>query len=192
MFSKNRFEILGFKSKSDLIDFLDRPETILFIGKNYEHYKNLWIYYYEKKVEKIKPPKVKGRFVWISLLSPFIWLFYRKMYLWLGSFFLLIAGYTFLDTYFGWENSFSPIFLLTLLILVDGQVYYLEHVRKTIDKAFTLSNEKRAKFLHRRGGTSLLLAGLSVPTTMILVVTVDYFAYSLTDAAQTLSYWESP
>lgn len=194
-YSKKIFENLGFNSRDDLETFLNREDVINLIGKNYDHYKTLWLYHYDKKVEKKSPEKVQGRFNWLGLLAPFAWLAYRKMYAVLIAVCSVILAVSLIETYMGTEPDISNKIanMAGLILAMTGKQFYFSHVVQSVKKMDKMTSTDKARFLSRNGGVSVLWAWLATPVFLVVLIISIEAVYMLTGEAQDpSSYITSP
>ena len=62
MLNAKSFKVMGFETLSDLEAFLDREDVKTLIGDKYDHYRELWLETFDRKVNKAEKVKIKGRF----------------------------------------------------------------------------------------------------------------------------------
>jgi hypothetical protein len=102
---------------------------------------------------------------WATLLLSVLWFGYRKMYLNLIIFIVVLAAISINDTTFTKVLSYLYVFFVALY----GNTIYYRHVKKKlrITEALNLSQETLNSKLKKTGGTSLLGVFFSVLVILI-------------------------
>ena len=170
------YENLGFNNIKRLEDFLDRDEVKELIGKNYNHYKELWLDNFNHAVNGMKKRKIKRRMNWLALISPLIWYGYRKMYGAMMAMIAALAAVTFAEVYYGFDIPARAYIALSTLLLITSKDAYFHHIVNSMKKADAMVNkEERKNYLRSRAGVSVFWAVLSLP----LLAAVLYIAMHL-------------
>lgn len=152
------------------------------IGKNYDHYFDLWISDYKYNVLNEPKKKVKGSFNWLALLAaPLVWFAYRRMYTYYFVTALMFCAMTFVENYYD-LNSVSLLGAM-LVFVIYSKDFYFGHLVGCIKKIDSMpNNERRASYLHWRRGVSVLYAFLAVPVFFVFGFVTILLAECLKDA----------
>ncbi len=118
--------------------------------------------FYGARFAKLDKDDKKTSWNWFAFVIPFCWLAYRKMYLECVAYYVITTGLHtsinemlasvghFVDV--GWTIDIVFMFACGLY----GNWLYKNKIDKNVAKCITLPEEKREKFIRRRGGTSVL------------------------------------
>lgn len=167
MLNHKRLSKLGINSLHDLEAILARDDVKIMIGKNYDHYRSLWINRYRRLVMKEDIEKEKGGFCWLAFLACIAWFGYRRMYMLLFVFIIMIAALVFAETYYDLRSTS----LLGLAVFMGfwGKDFYLDHIIASTQKIDKLPNQERVdRFLKWRTGVSQFWAWVAVPLSIAL------------------------
>ena len=170
MLNAKSFKAMGFETLSDLEAFLDREDVKTLIGDKYDHYRELWLETFDRKVNKAEKVKIKGRFNWLALLSYIIWAAYRKMYAHYLAFLFLMAALTFAEVYFGFEvpsGAFVGMFIALALMSKD---FYFGNLVEYVKKLDAMDEGERESYIALRAGTSKLYAWLALPVFLAVLI----------------------
>lgn len=95
-FSKREKE--GYLDDIDFEKFIERREVREFIGKNYDHYREIWLKDYRKK-RRVRKMLVGFHWNALGVLCWPAWFAYRKMYTLLAIMTALMAAFSFAQVY---------------------------------------------------------------------------------------------
>jgi len=180
---KKRLEKLGFHSIDDLEKFLDRDETKKMIGKNYDHYRELWIANYYQGVMGEPKKKVKGRTNWLAIVAYPIWFAYRKMYAIFFGICVAMAAISFGEVYFNYEIPASA-YSGTIILAFMAKDIYFEHLIKQVKKVDNMPNKERKESFYKwHGGVSIIFAILSLPIFLTFIFFAGYIASKISGNA---------
>lgn len=176
MINHKRLSTFGIETLNDFEAFLEQPNVQGLIGKNYDHYRELWLARYRYIVLKEPKQKVKGAFNWLGFLLPPVWLGYRRMYTILFILLAVVATLVFVEVYYA--QGITPLIGLAVLFGFFGKDFYLEHVIKSAAK---MNNHKNVDaFLKWHAGTSIMWASLALPISLALniaaAITASYLS----------------
>jgi len=131
-------------ASADMSDALE-----IFVGKNYDYYTRKW------QIAGLN--KGKNSWNWAAFLVGFIWMSYRKMYLY--SF--LYIGAVLVETLLEYAVRMSDrvsigiSFVIAIYLGLQGNHLYRNHAEKRVGEIISANTPERAKIeLARQGGTS--------------------------------------
>lgn len=177
--NKKQYQNLGFNTRGDLEDFLNRKDIKSIIGENYDHYRELWLAQYDRIVNNEPKKKVKGAFNWLALLSFLVWAAYRKLYSSFFALFVLMVALSFAEAYYDANLSagLTGIWIVFAFISKDLYLLHLVSVARKLDRM--QDEDKKERFLKRREGVSKLYAWLSIPVFIVINSIAVFIALAL-------------
>lgn len=134
---------------------LDDWSTELFVGNNYEYYKNKW---------RDKPERQSfSSWNWPAFLFPVYWLAYRKMYL--EAFLYVVI------------SLFSVIIpgsglIIRILVGIFANSYYRKKGMKIIVQTSGMTAGEAEQYISRHGGTSVLSIFITILISVSLAIAV--------------------
>lgn len=142
----------------DFDAFINAPTVRAFIGKNYDHYKDIWSADYAKK-KSLTGIITAWHLNWLGLLAgPVSWLAYRKMYAAAIGVTLVYCLATFVEFYLGKPFPTAAFVGVNVAVASIGKGQYFAHVMNFIEKNGTLSQAMFEQRIARDGGVSVPLA----------------------------------
>jgi hypothetical protein len=142
-----------------------------FVGVNYEYYYNKWI--------KLCNNKNQFSLNWIAVLFGPVWFAYRKMYVFLFSFY---GGMVLLDiilsNYFEINIPTSSFTVADVIIGLNANSLYLYYVKKKIYKikSSKINDLQINDSIAKKGGISVISA---IITGILMVISVIALVYDI-------------
>ncbi len=138
-------------------EFVDDPEVVSFIGKDYAHYRDRWLRADHKTNDINKIQKVPCLNL-LCLLCPPLWLGYRKQLPLFMAFLAVMALFTVFEIFSGILIP-VPVYLALFVILsLYSSGYYFSYVRNFFERIESTSEEDRERLIRKHGGTSKIQA----------------------------------
>jgi len=153
--SKEFLNKAGGLSMTEEHKILDDWSTELFVGNNYEYYKNKW---------RDKPERQNfASWNWLAFLFPVYWLAYRKMYL---EAFL-----------YGVLSLLSVIIpgsglILRIVVGIYANSYYRKKGMRIITQTSGMTDGEAGLYISKHGGTSVLSIFITILITVSLAIAV--------------------
>ncbi|NCC21060.1 MAG: DUF2628 domain-containing protein [Alphaproteobacteria bacterium] len=170
---------------TDLPAFVDHPDTIAFVGRSHLAYRESWLRAYKKK-QSIKGVQRSISLNFPALLAFPFWCGYRKLYLPLAGFTLLIFPAILFEIFSG---TLLPSWIYILFFLYAGtraNGLYLSRIIRFFEKNLNDKDEEdRARLIRRKGGTSVTSGALAL-LAFILSLVAEFQAGVL--LAETLGF----
>jgi hypothetical protein len=170
----NRYKNFNFEA------FINAPTVQAFIGKNYQHYKEIWSADYTKYG---KPERMVAsmHFNLLALLMPPAWFAYRKMWkvllIWLGA----ICGLTVVATVSGVDIPGGAWTGVNIVIALMSKGMYFDHVTKFFEANKNLPGPALDRAIERQGGTSAGMAILGTVFSVLVIIAVEIGCYFYTN-----------
>ncbi len=139
-----------------------------------EDYIQTNVTYYEPIFLKLRGQNGRVSWNWVSSVFPVCWFFYRKIYGW-GIAAVVITSFI---CCFGGVVTLIMALIFRLFTGIYGNYFYLLHVERVIRNGLHFREPIKSLHLKRRGGTSPILAGLSLAIMTAIEVLIIYFFYS--------------
>ncbi|MCC6598554.1 MAG: hypothetical protein IT559_07180 [Alphaproteobacteria bacterium] len=160
--------------------FLNNPNVAEFVGKNFEHYKTLWLKDYAKK-KAAKKMLTCIHWNTLALLLWPAWFAYRKMIKFLVILCVLTAALSFAEEYWNLGNGSGVGITGGMLVMaLLSKSFYFSHVVEKINAIESMPDpEQRAIMLEKQGGTSIAYAVLGVLFFVLTQVLALYLGSSL-------------
>ncbi len=121
-----------FDSYEELEDFLNTDDVKRLIGKNYDKYKNLFLYKYRNTILNQPKEKVKGNINWPAILALPFWAAYRKIYSVSAIIAIILSIIVFIEIYFNLNEINIGIGILACSFFANAM--YFDHIVKVIKK----------------------------------------------------------
>ncbi len=164
----------------DFEAFINAPTVHAFIGKNYQHYKEIWSADYAKYG---KPERIMAsmHFNLLALLMPPAWFAYRKMWtvllIWLGA----ICGLTVVAAVTGIDIPGGTWTGMNIVIALMSKGMYFDHVTKFFEANKNLPGPALDRAIERQGGTSAGMAILGTVFSVLVIIAVEIGCYFYTN-----------
>ncbi len=142
----------------------------VFVGDNYAYYKRRW--------EAMARGGKLFSFNWPAFWLGFVWLAYRKMYLYAFLYVLFIVVESGVEVYLNVPERAGLAITLTIGLVTGGYAnyFYRLHADRIIARVRASRSRDAAAEAARCGGTSLLAAIVSVLLTLVGVLAFLYVA----------------
>lgn len=157
-------------SKEEYITFIESKDVELFVGKNYQKYKERWLNSVKKEKHFKNGNLSSFSFNLLALVALPAWLGYRKMYLFFFSFLGLLCLIT-LGEYLSGYHLPTTAFtggLAALSFLMNG--FYFTHIYTSLKKTNAVNKEEKKIYIQRKGGTSIPLAFGYLTLSFVLLI----------------------
>jgi hypothetical protein len=142
----------------DFDAFINAPTVRAFIGKNYDHYKEIWGRDYAKK-KSVTGIISSFHLNWLGLLAgPVSWFSYRKMYGAAIGVTIVYCAATLVEYYYGKPFPTAGFVGVNVAIASMAKGQYFAHVMNFLEKNNTLSQAMFEQRIARDGGVSWPLA----------------------------------
>lgn len=160
-------------SDYELQNFLNKDAVKAFIGKNYEHFREIWINDYAKN--KSRGIATARHLNWLALLAgPVTWFAYRKMYIMALTFTLCYCAATLFEYAISTPLPIAGFVGINVYFACVSKGMYYEHIRAFFSKNHNTSPNELEALITRHGGTSTIAAvvGTVLMFASIFVTTV--------------------